>query len=137
MSFKTKHDTEEIVSKNINTGKSNSKENGKSRNKVTILTRGQEGKVQKGKRTPPLRNNYTMMKIIHMWNNNKLYQEKKRDMSSNILDNNAMENKCDQLQRRHESNVNIGTKLSKDDKGRNKLDLDKQIGNAEAYEKSA
>ena len=75
-----------------------------------------------------------MMKIIDMRDNNKLDQEKKRDMSSKMLDNNTMENKCDQSQRRHESDVSISTKLSKDDKGRNKLDLDKKIWNAEAYE---
>ena len=134
MSLKTKYDTEEIVSKNINTRKSNSKENNKSRNKVDILTREQQVKLQKGKHTPMIRNNYTMMKIIDMWDNNKLDQEKKRDMSSNMLDNTTMENTCEQLQRRHKSNANIKTKLSTDDKGSNKLDLDKKIGNAEAYE---
>ena len=69
-----------------------------------------------------------------MRDNNKLDQEKKRDMSSNMLDNNTMENKCNELQRRHESKVSIGTKISKADKCRNKLVLDKKIWNAEAYE---
>ena len=44
-----------------------------------------------------------------MWDNNKLDQGKKSDMSSNTLDNNTMESKCEQLQRRHEANANIST----------------------------
>ena len=130
-----KHDTEENVSKNINTRKSKSKENNKSRNKIAIFTKEQQNiKLQKGKHTPMIRNNYTMMKIIDMWDNNKLKQDKKRYMYSNMLHNNTLENKCEQLQRRHKSNANIRTKLSTDDKASNKLDLDKKIGNAEAYE---
>ena len=74
-----------------------------------------------------------MINITDMWDNNKLDQEKKRDMSSHMLDNNTMENKCEQWQRRHESNANVSTKLSRYDKGRIKLDLDKKIGNAEEY----
>ena len=47
MALTTKHDIEESVSKDINTRTSNNKEHNRSRNKVAILTRKQEVKLQK------------------------------------------------------------------------------------------
>ena len=77
MLFKTKHANEESVGKDINNIKGNSKEPNKSRNKVEILTREQEIKIQKGKHKPTIRNKYKTMNMIDLWDSNNLDQEKK------------------------------------------------------------
>ena len=77
MLFKTKHANEKSVGKDINNRKGNSKETNKSRNKVDILTREQEVKIQKEKHKPTIRNKYTTMNMIDMWDSNNLDQEKR------------------------------------------------------------
>ena len=60
-----------------------------------------------------------------MWDNNQLDQVKKRDMASNMLDNNTMENKREQLQRRHESNainINKGDEENNEENERSVVD---------------
>ena len=90
MFFTTKHDKDDIVSKDTNTREGNIKENNTSRNKLAIHTREQEVQIQKVKHEPTIRNNSTMRNMVDMWDNNKLDQEKKRDSSRNILDNSTM-----------------------------------------------
>ena len=124
----TKHYKEDIVRKDINTRKGNIKENDTSRNKVTIHTREQAVKVQKGKHKPTNINKSTMRNMVDIWDNNKLDQEKKEDMFKHILDNNTMENESEQLKSRHESKEKRTNKFSKDDKSRNKLDIAKKLG---------
>ena len=74
ISFKTKHDKEDIDSKEINTREGNIKENNMSRNKLPIHTREQEVKIQKGKHEPTIRKKSTMRNMVDMWDNIKLDQ---------------------------------------------------------------
>ena len=74
-----------------------------SRNKLPIHTREQEVKIQKGKHEPTIRKKSTMRNMVDMWDNIKLDQQKKRDMSRNMLDNNTIENECKKLKSRNES----------------------------------
>ena len=77
MFFKTKHANEKSVGKDINNRKGNSKETDKSRNKIDVLTREQEVKIQTGKHKPTIRNKYTTMNMIDLWDINNLDQAKK------------------------------------------------------------
>ena len=71
--------------------------------------------------------------IVDMWDSNKSDQKKKKNASRNMLENNTMENKCQQLKRSNESNENRSKKCSKDAKPRNTLDLDNNIETSANY----
>ena len=103
-----------------------------SRNTLAIHTMKQDVQLQKVNQEPNL-NNDIMKIMVDMWDNNKVNQNIKKDSSSNMLNNNTMENKCVQLKRNNDSNKNRSKKCSKDSKPRNTLDLANNIETSANY----
>ena len=103
-----------------------------SRNTLAIHTMKQDVQLQKVNQEPNL-NNDIMKIMVDMWDNNKVNQNIKKDSSSNMLNNNTMENKCVQLKRNNDSNKNRSKKCSKDSKPRNTLDLANNIKTSANY----
>ena len=76
-----------------------------SRNTLAIHTMKQDVQLQKVNQEPNL-NNDIMKIMVDMWDNNKVNQNIKKDSSSNMLNNNTMENKCVQLKRNNNNKYN-------------------------------